>query len=158
MTTDERRAKLPVISSIWQPWGPRILAAATAVYSVVLVFTTHYPRPGELLDIILRGHAAPSDKSLHFMAYGVLGLLAAATAWAYGRLTPRSALRLAAALAAAAVIDELTQPLFERFAEPLDWVCDAVGIALGVLAIVIVRQVVLSRSLLRQPAAGGGSQ
>jgi VanZ family protein len=153
MTTDERRAKLPVISSIWRPWGPRILAAATAVYSVVLVFTTHYPRPGELLDILLRGHAAPSDKSLHFMAYGVLGLLAAATAWAYG-----SALGLAAALAAAAVIDELTQPLFNRFAEPLDWVCDAVGIVLGVLAIVLVRRAVLSLSLPRQQAAGGGSQ
>lgn len=146
MAGDERRANPPVIWPLWRPWGPRLLAIATAAYSVFLVFSTHYPRPDELLRrLMLDGPNSPSDKSLHFMAYGVLGLLAAATAWAYGRLNPRSAVRLVAALAAAAVIDEVTQPIFERFAEPLDWVCDVAGIGIGVLAIALVRRAALAR-------------
>lgn len=154
MAIDGRRAKRAAIFPVWRPWGPRALAVATAAYAVFLVFMTHYPQPGEILDILLGGRAAPSDKSLHFMAYGVLGLLAAATAWAYGRLTPRSALRLTAALAAAAVIDEATQPLFERYAEPLDWACDAIGIGVGVLAVVLVR--LAAASAAWRPAANSG--
>jgi hypothetical protein len=116
----------------WQTasWPARGLAIATGLYAVVLVVATHYPRPEELL-----GRNPPPDKLLHFLAYGLLGLLAAATLRAFGRWSTRSALRLGLALALAAVIDEATQPLCSRAAEPLDWVCDCIGIALGIAAV-----------------------
>ncbi|NDC63317.1 MAG: hypothetical protein EBZ59_04860 [Planctomycetia bacterium] len=114
------------------------LSAATALYSLVLVVTTHYPHPEEILDALLAGRQHPSDKSMHLIAYCVLGLLAAVTVLAHGRLTPQNAARLAAWLAAAAVLDELTQPLFNRHTDPVDWVCDCVGILVGIVVVASV--------------------
>jgi VanZ family protein len=111
-------------------WPTRLLAAATGVYACVLVFMTHYPKPEELL-----GRNPPSDKTLHFLAYGVLAGLAAATLATTARGLPRGIARLAAGLAVFGAIDEVTQPLFSRAADPLDWVYDCIGITAG-LAIV----------------------
>ena len=111
-------------------WIARALAAATALYTGVLVFATHYPKPEEFL-----GSNAPSDKMLHVIAYGLLSFLAAAALAAKGGWTARRVAALAAGLAAFGVIDEITQPLFSRSAEPLDWVCDCVGIAAGLLIV-----------------------
>lgn len=119
----------------------RPLAALTAAYTALLVFATHYPRPEELL-----GPNPPSDKTLHLAAYGVLGLLAAALAAVSGRWVARNGAVLAAGLAAFAAIDEVTQPWFGRAAEPLDWVYDVIGVALGIGAIVALRAMVRDRA------------
>ena len=119
----------------------RPLAAVTVAYTLVLVFATHYPRPEELL-----GPNPPSDKTLHFAAYGLLGLFVAATLAAGGRWSRASAGRLLVALAAFAALDEATQPLFGRSAEPLDWVCDVIGIATGIAVVALVRRWLESRS------------
>jgi VanZ family protein len=106
------------------------MAAATAIYTGVLVFATHYPRPEELL-----GPNAPSDKTLHFIAYAVFAGLASATWLTARRTAHRSIAPLAIALAGFGAIDEITQPFFRRHAEPLDWVYDCVGIAIGIAAV-----------------------
>lgn len=111
----------------------RPLAAVTAAYTALLVFATHYPRPEDLL-----GPNPPSDKTLHLLAYGVLGLLAAAVAVVAGRCGPRNVAVLAVGLAAFAAIDEVTQPWFGRAAEPLDWVSDLIGLAAGITVVVVV--------------------
>jgi len=115
-------------------WPARLAALATAGYVGVLLFATHYPRPQEFL-----GSHPPSDKALHFIAYGLLGLLAGTTLALAGRWSLRNALWLAVALALFAAFDEATQPLpwFRRAADPLDWVFDCLGIAIG-LAVVAV--------------------
>jgi VanZ family protein len=107
----------------------------TACYSLTLVWATHYPKPEDLL-----GPNPPPDKALHFIAYGLLGLLTAATLAASRHWSRRNAIILAVALALAAVVDESTQPLFGRAAEALDWVFDVVGIVAGVAAVAIARQ------------------
>jgi VanZ family protein len=115
-------------------WPARLATLATAGYVGVLLFATHYPRPQEFL-----GSNPPSDKTLHFIAYGLLGLLAGTTLALAGRWSLRNALWLAAALTLFAAFDEATQPLpwFRRAADPLDWVFDCLGIAIG-LAVVAV--------------------
>lgn len=127
----------------------RILAWLTAVYTAVLVFATHYPKPADLL-----GPDPPSDKTLHFIAYGLLGLSAAATLAASGRWSPRAATITLAALAGFAVIDEVTQPMFKRQAEPLDWVCDVIGLAAGIALVAAARG--WPRWFRRHRAAGSG--
>jgi len=127
MRPTERRPIEPGFPGVFPPWLPRTLSAATALYAVVLVFATHYPKPQDFL-----GARPPNDKLLHFVAYGVLGLLAAATLAVHGRLARRSAGLLLLGLAAAAIVDEVTQPLFRRAAEPLDWVCDVIGLTAGI--------------------------
>jgi VanZ family protein len=108
-------------------WGSALVNAA---YAVVLVFATHYPRPDELVPQI----ALVSDKLLHFAAYGVLGSLTMATFLAWrGAPRPAAIAGLFAGLALFAVGDEVTQPLFSRAAEPLDWVADCLGLAVGML-------------------------
>jgi VanZ family protein len=62
----------------------RPLAALTGGYTGLLVFATHYPKPEQLL-----GTNLPSDKTLHFLAYGALGLLAAALVAVSGRWSAR---------------------------------------------------------------------
>ncbi|MFM8735044.1 MAG: VanZ family protein [Pirellulales bacterium] len=107
-----------------------MLAVATAAFAVVLVFATHYPKPEELL-----GRRLPSDKTLHFAAYAMLTTLAAATLAAAGRWTSATLVRLGSAVAVFGMLDEATQPLFSRVAEPRDWMFDCLGIAAGMLAV-----------------------
>jgi VanZ family protein len=113
-------------------WPTRLLAALTVAYAALLVFATHYPRPQDLL-----GRHPPSDKVLHFCSYAVLAALVTATLAAAGRRTLRSLLVAAAALAAFGAVDEVTQPLpwFRRAAEPLDWLADLAGIAMGITVV-----------------------
>jgi VanZ family protein len=113
-------------------WCARLLAVATAAYTLVLVFATHYPRPEEFL-----GANAPPDKALHFFAYITLSLLAASTLAMAGGWSARLAVSLGAGLAAFGIVDEVTQPLFARAAEPFDWVCDCMGIAAGLLLMAV---------------------
>jgi len=112
-------------------WKAGCLGAATLAYACLLVWATHHPQPQDLL-----GRNPPSDKLLHFGAYAILGGLGAATVAAAGRLTPRGAIATAIGLAAFAAIDEVTQPLpwFGRTADPVDWLYDSLGIAIGMLA------------------------
>lgn len=106
------------------------IAFATALYAAVLVVATHYPKPEEIV-----GGRLPSDKLMHFLAYGLLGLLAALVLRSRGRLVGRFAPLLVAGLAAWAVLDEATQPLFGRHADPLDWVYDVIGLTVGIGAV-----------------------
>ncbi|MBU6310242.1 MAG: VanZ family protein [Planctomycetes bacterium] len=125
-----------------RPWMARLLAVATVAYTGVLVFATHHPRPEELL-----GPNPPSDKTLHFIAYAVLAGLASATWLTARRTASRGIATLAIALAAFGAVDEITQPFFRRHAEPLDWVYDCIGIAIGIAAVVAV--VALARRVAR---------
>ncbi|NCX97690.1 MAG: VanZ family protein [Planctomycetia bacterium] len=126
----------------------RPLAGLTAAYTGVLVFATHYPRPEQLL-----GTNLPADKTLHFLAYGALGLLAAALVAVSGRWSARRVAALAAGLAAFAAIDEVTQPWFGRSADPLDWVYDLIGLAAGIAAIAALNA--LLRSSRTRPGGPG---
>lgn len=122
-------------------WPVRLLAAATVGYTGVLVWATHHPKPERIV-----GTNPPSDKLLHVAAYAVLGTLVALTLGAAGRLSLRSGLAVAAGLAAFAALDEATQPLpwFRRSADPLDWVFDVAGVALGLAAGAVAARAVQS--------------
>jgi VanZ family protein len=128
----------------------RLLSMATAGYAIVLVIATHYPRPQEIL--LRLGAENVLDKTQHLVAYGGLGLLAAATLAAWGRWTLWNVFLLLAALVLFGVVDEVTQPLFARFADPLDWVADCAGLTSGVLAVAV--GVALLGTV--RPASGGG--
>jgi len=121
-------------------WPQRLVVAATGAYAALLVFATHYPKPEELV-----GGRLPSDKLMHFVAYGVLGFLAALVLRSRGRLVGRFAPLLGAGLAVWCVIDEATQPFFGRHADPLDWVYDVVGLAVGIGAVVAANSLASAR-------------
>ena len=116
------------------------LAAGSFAYTLVLVFMTHYPKPQELL-----GEDIPPDKLLHFLAYGLLGLLVAGTIATAGRWSARSMALTTLALAAFAALDELTQPWFQRSAEPLDWVWDCIGLVVGIVVVAGFRHLLRSQ-------------
>jgi VanZ family protein len=104
------------------------LQLVTVAYAVVLVLATHIPR----LDVsFATGTDIPPDKLLHFAAYGVLGcllgLMVAESAPNWRRWFPIAL----AATAVFAFLDESTQPMFGRAAEPLDLAADVVGAAAG---------------------------
>jgi VanZ family protein len=110
----------------------RPLTMLTVAYTLVLVLATHYPKPEDLL-----GPDPPSDKTLHFIAYGVLGVLAMAALAARGHRSLRAAAMLLLWLATLAAVDEATQPLFGRTAELWDWVYDLIGLTAGVAVVAI---------------------
>ena len=84
------------------------------------------------------GPDPPSDKTLHFLAYGLLGLAVATTLAASGRWSLRAAIIALGTLAVFAVLDEVTQPWFGRQAEPLDWVYDLIGLTVGIAVVAAV--------------------
>jgi VanZ family protein len=139
-----RSPKTVLFQRPFGPWTQRLVVAATAAYAAVLMFATHYPKPEELV-----GGRLPSDKLMHFVAYGVLGFLAALVLRSRGRLVARFAPLLAAGLAGWCVIDEATQPLFGRHADPLDWVYDVIGLAVGIGAVVAATQFFAGREARR---------
>lgn len=108
----------------------RWLKAVTGAYTVILLIGTHYPDPGRFVPLDATG-----DKPLHFLAYGLLALLAGASVAAGGGWGFRRAVALALGLAAFGVLDEVTQPFFPpRTADVRDWAFDCAGIAVGLLA------------------------
>jgi len=138
MAGDGRSPKTALFQQPFGIWAQRLIALVTAVYSAVLVFATHYPKPEELV-----GRRLPSDKLMHFVAYGVLGLLAALVVRSRGRLVGRFPPLLGAGLAAWGVIDEATQPLFGRAADPLDWVYDVTGLMIGIGLVVGINAIIM---------------
>lgn len=110
-----------------------LLRVAAFAYAIFLVIATHHPRPSELF-----GTRLPGDKTLHVAAYTMLGLLVAAVAAARGGWSLRQAIVIIVGLAVFGACDEITQPWFGRDGDPLDWVCDCLGITTGVFSIAAV--------------------
>ncbi len=99
------------------------------VYWLTLITATHIPRVPEPLGF------RPSDKVVHLLAYAVLGALvgmAWSLRWVLGW---RAALGLWVLLAVHGALDEVTQPIFGRHADTLDWYADMLGAALGLAAV-----------------------
>jgi VanZ family protein len=134
----------------WIGPATRLAAAATLAYVGVLLYATHHPRPQDLLDVLV-GESTPSDKALHLWAYAVLGLLAGGTLALAGGWRPRRILGLAAGLAVFAAFDEATQPLpwFGRFADPVDWIYDVLGIVAGLTLVGLLVAIVARRARTR---------
>jgi VanZ family protein len=143
--TDARRSPIqPPPDALPGPWQ-RVLDLLAAAYACVLVYATHHPKPAELV-----GPNAPGDKSLHLIAYTLLGGVVAAAVASRGGWSWRSAAALFVALASFAAADEITQPLFGRFADTRDWAFDEVGLVTGIgavtVAALLLRQVVIKRA------------
>ena len=143
--TDARRSPIPpppdALPGLWQ----RVLDLLAAVYACVLVSATHHPKPAEIV-----GPNAPGDKTLHLIAYTLLGGAVAAAVASRGGWNWRSAATVFVALALFAAADEITQPLFGRFADILDWAYDELGLVAGIGAVtaaaLLLRPVVIRRS------------
>ena len=107
----------------------RWLGPLLAVYWLTLFAGTHVPPVAVPVTTL-------GDKTEHFIAYGVLGLLLVSWLRLTGRpATRRAAVWIALALAISyAAVDELTQPLVGRACDVRDMLADAVGAAIGTLA------------------------
>lgn len=108
-------------------WPRSWRGAVLAVYWVVLLVATHWPK------VIETGlPVTPSDKAEHLVAFGILAWLLAWVLYAKQRLTLGRALTIVAIAAAYGLFDEFTQPWFGRTLDPMDMVADVVGASLGV--------------------------
>lgn len=101
-------------------WGPVVAWAA------VILLSTSIPGPA------LPPGPTGSDKLVHFVAYGILGLLAIRAALAHGGAWGRTMAVTLAGVAVFAALDELHQGLVPgRFPEVADWVADVAGATFG---------------------------
>jgi VanZ family protein len=137
MTDTGRRPIPPPHDAL--PWGlQRVFDLLAAAYACILVYATHHPQPAELV-----GPNAPGDKSLHLIAYTLLGGAVAVAIASRGGWTWRSGAALLVPLALFAAVDEITQPIFGRHADSVDWAFDEVGLLIGIgavtLAVIFVR-------------------
>ena len=130
--TDAPRSPIPpppdALPGLWQ----RVFDLLAAAYACVLVYATHHPKPAELV-----GPDALGDKTLHLIAYTLLGGAVAAAVASRGGWNWRSAATVFVALALFAAADEITQPLFGRFADILDWAYDELGLVAGIGAVTV---------------------
>ena len=115
---------IPAMNRIWIWFDPRWLAAATASLFVLLVLT-HIPQ--EMMPRPLQVRLI--DKIEHMVAYGVVAFLFLLSF----RRRPGVKVMLALLLIAAVigVLDEVTQPWFNRMASMHDWIADVIGIAMA---------------------------
>lgn len=110
-----------------RPW----YFSRTALWAVCLMcafIATHMPPPPRPAPMII------NDKILHFVGFGVLGLL---TAWRLGEGQRRITLSLLLGwylfLVLYGIFDEGTQELVGRSFEWSDWLADCVGGLVGML-------------------------
>jgi VanZ family protein len=104
----------------WVAW------IALASYVVILLTMTHLPRPPGVLE-------GRNDKTLHFLAYFVLGCCAYfATAVT---LPDRKWIGVWLLISGSlfALIDETTQPFFKRHADVFDWIADIIGLSAAMI-------------------------
>lgn len=155
MVTDERRAIPFPEGPLAEPW-PGVLRWIAVAYTAVLLYATHHPRPESLI-----GEDAPSDKTLHFFAYGVLGGVVAAAVAARGGWKARTAMNVFVGLALFAAADEVTQPIFGRFADAVDWAFDEAGLVAGIavtsLVVAVLGPSAAAWSVSRGAGHAGGS-
>lgn len=106
--------------------NPRLWQLALACYWLALFIGTHIPIERLPLN---RGSA---DKLAHVAAFAALALLLA-VAWrlSTGRLPARHLPWLWLIVVLYGAIEEITQPLVNRMASPIDWLADALGALLG---------------------------
>ncbi|MGI9448367.1 MAG: VanZ family protein [Pirellulales bacterium] len=99
------------------------------LYSVFLVVATHLPR----IPTITQWPGV--DKWLHFSAYGCQTVLAMGVLYFTKGLVLKNVALLIVVLTAFGAVDELTQPMFHRQAELLDWLADCAGVVFGVCSV-----------------------
>ena len=101
-----------------RPWRRLFIA-----YFILLEVGTHWPR------LELPGQIPATDKTIHFVAFGILTILLALTGWI------RSRLAVVAAAATIAVVDEFSQaiPGLGRTVSSLDIFANLTGVASAAL-------------------------
>jgi VanZ family protein len=101
-----------------------------ASYWIALFIATHVP-----MEMVLLPGGVP-DLIPHFITYAVLAVLfATALLVTARRLNGRHFVAAWILIAVYGAIDEVTQPLVGRQASLLDWLADAAGAAVGLMAV-----------------------
>jgi VanZ family protein len=114
--------------------------AVLAVYVATLLTLTHLPKPP---DVFIE---RASDKTLHFLAYGTLSILAYTAAAIHWPARRRLAGWVLVACMVFGVIDESTQPIFNRHADVKDYLFDVIGICCGLLIALVTRHFLSTRA------------
>jgi VanZ family protein len=102
-------------------------------YAIALAITTHLPQV-QADELFPR----TSDKTLHCLAYGLLGGLAAGRLVAHQRRERGIWAGWFVALLLAGGVDELTQPSVGRIADWGDWFADGAGVVMGMALVVVI--------------------
>jgi VanZ family protein len=99
-------------------------------YWICLTIATHYPK--------LNAPEIPgSDKTAHVLVY--LGLMLFWSGWAMTYpITIKNLIKGWLIVLAAGAMDEITQPMFQRFADFNDWLADGAGATVGVTIAMLV--------------------
>ncbi len=110
----------------WVAW------IALASYVVILLTMTHLPRPPGVFE-------GRNDKTLHFLAYFVLGCCAyfAAAVTLPDRKWIGVWLLISGSLFA--LFDETTQPFFKRSADVFDWIADIIGLSAAMIVAMAIQ-------------------
>jgi VanZ family protein len=119
----------------WPKSWERFFRWALPVYWILLFAATHYPAPPGLVPI------PQSDKVMHFVCFGLLGLLF----WLYAesggrRVTARFVWIALVVLAAYAALDEYLQQFVNRVTSLADWLADVAGITVVLLLLELRRR------------------
>jgi len=103
------------------------------ISTATVIFLTHLPR--EIIPSQLEERGL--DKLAHIVAYGALTFLFIVSLRISHILFP--ALILLSGILLLAAVDELTQPLVNRTASLIDWVADAIGVAVILLLFIYAK-------------------
>lgn len=119
----------------------RLCLAAFVVYTLALLTATHWPR------LQIQGPVNRSDLYIHFMVFSAWTVLLG-----FSGLVGRSPGRLLLIGLAFAVLDESTQPFFDRQFDWLDLAANAGGILMGTLAMAALWRVLTPPHSAREGA------
>ena len=125
MTQPRQTTTLPRRIWQWLERHPLRLKLLLGAYWLAMFTGTHVP---PIHTGVSKNHR---DKLMHFGAYFGLAILLAAARSLRGRLGPPQYLTTLLILSGYGVVDEFLQQFVSRDPDPLDWLADTVGAALG---------------------------
>ena len=122
--------------------GLRLAALVICIAAWIGAFVaTHSPLPAPPPEMHV------SDKTLHVAGYFALSSIFWLTLLAHGKAGKVRTLATGIVMSAYGALDEVTQPMFNRFASVDDWLADLCGIiiAVGLLQCILRARMALAR-------------
>ncbi len=129
----EPRSTKPLPAQRRVPTATVVVTVLLACYWTALFYGTHIKIPPDLLP-----EARNIDKLAHLASYAVLGALFMSLRATRGVYPWSSVIARWFVLAGYGAFDEISQLLVNRNADPMDWLADVIGVAVGLGSVTFV--------------------
>jgi VanZ family protein len=111
-----------------------LILCMLGAYWAFMFVMTHLPKPPPIVPLV-------KDKTIHFLSYGLYGGLLYLAIWSFRPHWRLTGIMVVCSALIYAAFDEVTQPIFGRSMELMDWVADITGATIAAVTLTIAHRI-----------------